>query len=353
VANARLERGQRAPDFVLPRPDGVATRFYAVAGGRPAVLAFGPVDVVAGLRLALDDPGAATVDVLAVTHAPEDDGGGSATGGGEAVGRGDGDGTAFVDATGELHARYGLAREAPTAVVLDANLRVLGTVPLGGGAGAGRVRALVEAIPPTADDVEIVGQAPVLLIPGVLDEGWCRRLVSQWETGGNAATGVEASREGQRSEVRTAHKERRDHVVTDAALMRELVGTVGRRVMPELTKAFAYRATRFEGFKIACYDASTGGFFRAHRDNLSPSTAHRRFALTLNLNDPAEYEGGGLRFPEYGPARYRPRAGEALVFSCSHLHEVLDVTAGRRWVLLSFLFGEDGPRPGGVTLTGG
>lgn len=334
MADGTLGRGQRAPDFVLPRPDGVGTRFYAVAGGRPAVLAFGPADVAAGLRAALDGPAAAyvDVDVVAVTRAPVDRG--SVTG----------DMTAFVDATGELHARYGADGPTPMALVLDQNLRVLGSLALDGDGSAERVRALVGSIPPTADDVEVVGQAPVLLIPGVLDEGWCRRLVTQWETGGNEATGVETSREGQRSEVRTAHKERRDHVVTNAALMQELVTTVGRRVMPEITKAFAYRATRFEGFKIACYDASTGGFFRPHRDNLSPSTAHRRFALTLNLNDPREYEGGGLRFPEYGPARYRPRAGEALVFSCSHLHEVLDVTAGRRWVLLSFLFADETPR---------
>jgi predicted 2-oxoglutarate/Fe(II)-dependent dioxygenase YbiX len=113
--------------------------------------------------------------------------------------------------------------------------------------------------------------------------------------------------------------------------------------MPELSKAFAYRASRFEGCKIACYQASDRGFFSAHRDNLSPTTAHRRFALTLNLND--GYQGGQLRFPEYGPKLYRPAAGAALLFSCSHLHEVLDVTAGRRFVLLSFPFREEAPRP--------
>ena len=84
------------------------------------------------------------------------------------------------------------------------------------------------------------------------------------------------------------------------------------------------------------FEESDRGFFTAHRDNLSPATAHRRFGLTLNLND--DYDGGELRFPEYGPDRYRPDAGEALVFSGSHLHEVLPVTRGRRFVLLSFLF---------------
>ena len=113
-----------------------------------------------------------------------------------------------------------------------------------------------------------------------------------------------------------------------------------------LRKAFAFRATRFEGFKIACYDAAEGGHFRAHRDNLSPSTEHRRFALTLNLND--GYEGGHLRFPEYGAYLYRPGAGGAVVFSGSHLHEALPVTRGKRYVLLSFLFGEGDRRSGSV-----
>jgi hypothetical protein len=94
-----------------------------------------------------------------------------------------------------------------------------------------------------------------------------------------------------------SYKRRRDHIVADPELLRELSSVVGRRVLPEVEKkAFAFRATRFEGFKIACYDAATGGFFRPHRDNLMPSTAHRVFALTLNLND--RYDGGQLRFPE-------------------------------------------------------
>jgi len=41
----------------------------------------------------------------------------------------------------------------------------------------------------------------------------------------------------------------------------------------------------------------------------------------------------------------RPAPGGALLFSCSHLHEVLAVTAGQRFVLLSFLYGEQAPHP--------
>lgn len=294
-----LGPGQRAPDFVLHRRDGTPTRFYAIAGGRPAVLVFRGGEVS---LYHVDRP--APVEVLA-------------------------------DPEGAVSATYGVAGGA-MAYVLDQNLRVLGMLELGDGElASGQVRALVDGAIPVL--------APVLLVPNVLNEQACAWLIDLWTTQGAVTTGVEATWEGQREEVLSdAHKRRRDHTVTGPQVSGRIAGTIGRALMPELRRAFAYRATRFEGFKIGCYDAATGGFFRAHRDNLSPATAHRRFALTLNLND--DYSGGQLRFPEYGPHLYRPPAGGALVFSCSLLHEVLDVTDGRRFVLLSFLYGDEDPR---------
>ncbi|MDX1401211.1 MAG: 2OG-Fe(II) oxygenase, partial [Kiloniellales bacterium] len=111
-----------------------------------------------------------------------------------------------------------------------------------------------------------------------------------------------------------------------------------RRIKPEIVKAFNRDITGIEEFKVVCYDANNGGHFRPHRDNLSRHNAHRLFAMTLNLNE--GYEGGALRFPEYGPDLYKPGAGDAVIFSCSLLHEALPVTKGERFVLLSFLFDE-------------
>jgi predicted 2-oxoglutarate/Fe(II)-dependent dioxygenase YbiX len=88
---------------------------------------------------------------------------------------------------------------------------------------------------------------------------------------------------------------------------------------------------------IARYD-DTGGYFKRHRDNLSPQTAFRDFAVSMNLNTD-DYDGGELRFPEFGDDRYDPPAGSAAIFSASLLHEALPVTRGRRYVALSFLSG--------------
>lgn len=239
----------------------------------------------------------------------------------------------WLDPEGTIAGAYAIAAGELTAVVLDPNLRVVGVVV--GEHLAGRVVELLDAALHRGPPAQVTAQAPVLLLPRVLDAALRDRLIQVWEQQGAISTGVSRSSGDALDE---SYKRRRDHTVVDPELLRLLSSVVGRRVMPEVRKAFAFRATRFEGFKIACYDAATGGFFRPHRDNLTPSTAHRVFALTLNLND--GYEGGQLRFPEYGNQLYRPDAGAALVFSCALLHEVLDMTAGRRFVLLSFLYGE-------------
>jgi predicted 2-oxoglutarate/Fe(II)-dependent dioxygenase YbiX/peroxiredoxin len=335
TAAAGLGRGERAPDMVLASRDGTPTRYYAQAGGRPALLVF--ADETCGTRLdALAEGLGAIGDAHLTVHVV----------GPPALASHDLPFPLLQDADGRAVAAYRTGG-APTAFLLDANLRVRAALPLADGArvAADVAELVAELVWDDRQPREITTQAPLLVVPDVLDPQQCAELIAVWEQQGHSETGVEsATTGGRRAEQRNAQlKRRRDHVVGDPRRSRELAVTIGRRVLPELSKAFAYRASRFEGFKVACYQASDRGFFGAHRDNLSPATAHRRFALTLNLND--GYQGGQLRFPEYGPELYRPAAGAALVFSCSHLHEVLEVTAGRRFVLLSFLFGEQAPRP--------
>lgn len=317
----RLEIGERAPDFVARGPSGDPARFYAHAGGRPTVVVFGGGDP----RLThLAGHLSARGGVAQCRIAPEPPADGA-------------DMPTWSDPDGKVAAAYGVAGEPLTAVVLDPNLRVLGVAT--GARLVDEVLALVETAGYDGPAQQVRAQAPVLLLPRALPPSWCDRLIQVWQDAGGVDTGVAR---GGAEVLDDDYKRRRDHTVADPELMRDLAAVVGARLMPEVRKAFGYRATRFEGFKIACYDSATGGFFRPHRDNLTPATAHRAFALTLNLND--SYEGGQLRFPEYGNQLYRPDAGAALVFSGSHLHEVREVTAGRRFVLLSFLYGDASAR---------
>ena len=326
-----LSSGERAPDFVAPLEGAGPARFYGRAGGRPALVIFA-AGVCASTRAALDAAEAAASRHLVVPDEaeaaplPEVD--------------------LFRD-DGKLRAAFRLPEDGSArAVVLDRNLRVLDGFDLGGEAAAGRLASLLRQASAEAPAATVTAQAPVLFVPRVLDPDHCEHLQQLW-SGAHADTGVERSAGGRRREVLAAEsKRRRDHVVEDPDLQRLLTRTLGRRLLPEVRRVFAFGADRFEGFKIACYEASSSGFFAPHRDNLSPATAHRRFALSLNLND--GYDGGELRFPEHGDSLYRPAAGEALVFSCAMLHEVVPVTRGRRFALLSFLFGPQTARAGGA-----
>jgi hypothetical protein len=185
---------------------------------------------------------------------------------------------------------------------------------------------------------DMLQHAPVLMIPNVFPIEMCQRLISLWEMH-NEDSGFMKQIDGQTVGVTDySHKIRSDHYLRSGPDEEAIRPFIVERVIPEIRKAFSYNVTRREDFRIAGYDATRGGYFRPHRDNTTAATAHRRFAMSLLLND--DYEGGYLRFPEFGAHRYRPTAGSAVVFSCSLLHEATDVTAGRRFVLLSFFYGE-------------
>ena len=72
TATRPLGRGERAPDFVLACQDGRPTRFYAHAGGRPAVLLFydaEDVDELLRFAEALTDGADSAVSLFAVQRA--------------------------------------------------------------------------------------------------------------------------------------------------------------------------------------------------------------------------------------------------------------------------------------------
>jgi peroxiredoxin/predicted 2-oxoglutarate/Fe(II)-dependent dioxygenase YbiX len=245
----------------------------------------------------------------------------------------------LTDAGGEVSVRYGAQK--PRGVLLSPSGRVYrfydGLEPARlADAMLSDIDSIVNLEPPR----QILQQAPIVLIPDVLPPEFCKKLMDVWETQGNADSGFMVN-EGDKTIGKFDYnsKIRRDHFIPRGnEIDREARAWIGKHVVGEIFKAFNYEVTRLEDMKIACYDASRGGYFRPHRDNTTGATAHRRFAVSVLLND--DYEGGFLRFPEYGPHIYRPKAGGAAVFGCSLLHEATDVTAGRRFVLLTFLYGE-------------
>jgi peroxiredoxin/predicted 2-oxoglutarate/Fe(II)-dependent dioxygenase YbiX len=223
-------------------------------------------------------------------------------------------------------------------VILDPMLRVMKIVPFTPEqTGASEVVAYLAGLPPPQRFAGIEIPAPVLILPNVFEPELCRQLVSLHDAHGGQDSGFMREVSGKTVVVNDyTHKRRRDCNIEDQALIKVLQSRFTRRVVPEIAKAHQFTATRMERYIVACYAAEDEAHFRAHRDNTTKGTAHRRFAVSINLN--AEFEGGELSFPEYGPRRYKAPPGAAVVFSCSFLHAVSKVTRGRRYAFLPFLY---------------
>jgi len=250
----------------------------------------------------------------------------------------------FADLEGELRRLYDAEAPgggvAPRLVAIDPSQRILGWTPLDQGEA---LFAQLAAMGRPADHAGVPMHAPVLIVPRILEPALCRRLIDFYRESGGTPSGVMREIGGRVVGVLDAFKRRRDAIIEDQAMIDELRQRISVRLRPEIEKAFQFTATRIERYIVACYDASDGGYFRPHRDNTNGGTAHRKFAVSINLNA-EEFEGGDLRFPEFGPQTYRPPTGGAVVFSCSLLHEATSVTKGTRYAFLPFLFDEAGAR---------
>ena len=244
------------------------------------------------------------------------------------------------DEAGRLHAAAGLGPDAPPCtLIFDPLLRLERLIAEGDGAkqietALDYARARFERLRPLVT----VAQAPVLMVPNLLDPDHCRRLISFWERGDKMENTVSSDdarvRNSPRSKIRSDV-----YVLIGTPESDELLAVLRRRLLPEVSKAFNFEITRLEHFRVGCYDGAQSGYFAPHRDNTKEITAHRRYALTLNLNA-GDYEGGFLRLPEYGPQLYAPSTGGGVVFSCSLLHLAVPVTKGRRFTLVTFFWGE-------------
>jgi predicted 2-oxoglutarate/Fe(II)-dependent dioxygenase YbiX/peroxiredoxin len=222
--------------------------------------------------------------------------------------------------------------------VLDPTMRLMATFPFEGeDGGAAKVIEYVRNLPPPPLYAGIALQAPILYLPNVFEPELCEKLIEMYETHGNEESGFMREENGKTVLAYDyGHKRRRDHALIDQPLMEATRNRITRRILPEIQKVHQFNATRMERYLVACYREQDQAHFEPHRDNTTKGTAHRRFAVSINLND--DFEGGEIRFPEYGPQSFKPPAGAAVVFSCSMLHAVSTVTRGNRYVFLPFLY---------------
>lgn len=248
----------------------------------------------------------------------------------------------FFDPDGRLSRLYGAlgddGAERPYWLLADPMLRTLMAVPM---TESARLFEAVRQLPPVDQFAGVELSAPVVIVPRIFETELCQRLIATYDAQGGTFSGVMREIDGKTVGVLDDFKRRRDVMIEDQELQQEIVARLNRRLLPEVRRVFQFRATRLERYLVACYDADEGGYFRPHRDNETPGTMHRKFAVSINLNA-EDFTGGDLRFPEFGRRTYRPPTGGAVVFACGLQHEATPVTKGRRYAFLPFLYDEAG-----------
>jgi hypothetical protein len=265
----------------------------------------------------------------------------------------------FMDYDREVAAKFGFAPSTPDGqpistgpveagiVLLDRALRCLQSVVVQDSVTQPLLPNLVQGVRRLADwqgKAQNINHAPVLVAERIFEPSFCKALIDYYDRNGGNDSGFMREQDGYTvGKVDHSFKRRRDCVIEDARLREGAMVRLHRRLAPMIRKAYQYAPTRIERHIVARYDAMEGGFFKAHRDNTTKGTAHRKFAVTINLNA-EDYEGGDLRVPEFGQQAYRAPTGGAVVFSCSLLHEALPVTKGTRYAYLPFLYDEQGAK---------
>ena len=252
------------------------------------------------------------------------------------------------DPAGEGFRAYGLALSGedgkPVTVLVGRNQHLLLVAKGMAEDPVARSLERLEALAARDRSRDAASHPPVLVVPDVFSRADCQHLMSIFALQGNVwiepGHGDQDMADDYKMRVHDyGRMDRIDHFVMTPKNRQFIGARFQARLFPEIRKAFQYRITRYEPYRIACYEGERGGEMHGHRDDSLPMVAHRRFAVSVNLNT-EDFEGGALRFPEFGDQGYRPATGAALAFSCSLLHEALPVTRGRRFVLLGFLSGE-------------
>lgn len=247
----------------------------------------------------------------------------------------------FDASVSNLYGLVGHGHLRPAIFLIDPAFRIVMAEDIAAtGAVLDRLEAELAAMPPPDEQPF----APVLILPRVLETGLCAELIACFEAGTPSASGFSIDAGGRTVQrLNPDLKRRSDVMITDEGLIAALRTRLETRLFPMVRRAFGWQARHIERYLICRYDAADQGFFFPHRDDVTLGTAHRKFAVTLNLNA-GDYDGGELRFPEFGRRTYRPPTGGACVFACNLLHEATPVTRGTRYAVVPFLYDDDGAR---------
>jgi len=173
---------------------------------------------------------------------------------------------------------YGMRRRR-SWVILNPMSRVVNVIPFeSGGGDPYRLFQFLDDLPPASLFLGFEAPPPVLILSDVIEPNICNSLIKHFDENGGRESGFMQEIGGKAVEVHDhSWKRRRDHMISDVALIRELRHRIAGRVVPEMWKAFRFRASRIERDLIGCYMVEDDAHFGPNRDDTVKATVHRRF----------------------------------------------------------------------------
>ena len=109
-------------------------------------------------------------------------------------------------------------------------------------------------------------------------------------------------------------------------------------IIEQVNSFYSFEISGFrEPFLLCRYRAGDG--FEWHCDAAQSMTATRKLSLSIQLSDPADYEGGGLEFMPQGEIPFSRSRGSVVVFPSYLCHRVARVTRGERSSIVCWAHG--------------
>jgi PKHD-type hydroxylase len=184
--------------------------------------------------------------------------------------------------------------------------------------------------------VRRLGENQTIMIPDVMDPGQCEKLI-ELGTKLPPIQGVIAD-----GAVSPVHRVSTISWVPRESVFLSLYDAIATAIFNINQAYFAYDLTVLEPMQFTTYVEEVQGFYDWHMDTgLNPAAdTARKLSLTLQLSDPAAYEGGDLEiWADRGPVTAMKGQGLAVVFPAPTLHRVRPVMRGRRHSLVAWALG--------------